>query len=142
MFRSELHRHTVERRRQCKRHPEALWTNRKRVRMIRFVTTTRSMLSVFRVYRRRVDLVSENTLGLRLGDREIEPSQQLNQGLALAAYQHSQAVVSVVRCGGDTPDGTEHADSDLAFFDQLRDVGQVQGTACGTLPDVVFAYAT
>src|ERR1700737_1135247 len=49
-----------------KRHPEALWTNRKRVRMIRFVTTTRSMLSVFRIYRRRVDLVSENTLGLRL----------------------------------------------------------------------------
>jgi hypothetical protein len=92
------------------------------------------MLSVFRSYRRRVDLVSENTLGLRLGDRLIEPSQQLNQGLALAAYQHGQAVVSVVRRGGDRPDGTEHADRDLAFFDQLRDVGQVQGTACATSP--------
>jgi len=93
------------------------------------------MLSVFRVDRRRVDLVSENAFGLRLGDRQVEPSQQLSQGFALSAYQHGQAVVSVVRRGGDRPDWRDHANSDLANFDQLRDVGQVQRTARGTLPD-------
>jgi hypothetical protein len=93
------------------------------------------MLSIFRIDRRRVDLVGENAFGLRLGDRQVEPSQQLSQGLALSAYQHGQAVVFVVRRGGDRPDWTEHANSDLALFDQLLDVGEVQRTARGTLPD-------
>src|SRR5258708_1917239 len=93
------------------------------------------MLSGFRVDRRRVDLVSENAFGLRLGDRPVEPSQQLSQGFALSAYPHGQAVVSVVRRGGARPDWRGPADSDLANFDQLGDGGQVQRTARGTLPD-------
>lgn len=52
------------------------------------------MISFFRIDRRRVDLVSENVFGLRLGDRQVEPSQQLSQGFALSAYHHGQAVVA------------------------------------------------
>jgi hypothetical protein len=101
----------------------------------------RKPLSAFGVSRRWVDLVREDVFGVGLGDGQIEPDQQLGQGLTLAAYQHGQAVVSVAG-GRDTPDGTECADSDFAILDQRRDVGQVQGTACGVLLAGVVVYAT
>ena len=85
-----------------------------------------------------INLVGENTLGLRLGDRQVEASQQFSQGLVFSAYQHGQVVMSVVGRGSDTPGFMEHAYSYLSFLDQLRDVGQVQRSACGMLLDDAF----
>ena len=50
-----------------------------------------------------INFVGENTLGLRLGDRQVETSQQFSQGLVFSAYQHGQVVMSVVGRGSDTP---------------------------------------
>jgi hypothetical protein len=85
-----------------------------------------------------IDLVGENTLSLRPGDRRVEASQQLSQCLAFSAHQHGQVVMSVVGRGSDTPGFMEHAYSDLSFLDQLRDVGQLQWTACGVFRYGVF----
>ena len=71
----------------------------------------------------RVDLVGENILGSRLGDRQVEASQQFSQGLAFSAYQHGQVIMFVVGRGGDTPKFRDHAHFDLAYFDQFFDVG-------------------
>src|SRR6266404_3120076 len=84
-----------------------------------------------------INLVGENTLGLRLGDRHVETSQQFSQGLAFSAYQHGQVVMSVVGRGSDTPNFREHAYSYLSF-DPLRDVGEVKPTAFGMLSHGVF----
>ena len=72
---------------------------------------------------RRVDLVGENILGSRLGDRQVEASQQFSQGLAFSAYQHGQVIMFVVGRGGDTPKFRDHAHFGLAYFDQFFDVG-------------------
>lgn len=85
-----------------------------------------------------INLVGENTLGLRLGDRQVEASQQFSQGLVFSAYQHGQVVMSVVGRGSDTPGFMERAYSYLSCLDQLRDVGQVQRSACGMLFDDAF----
>jgi hypothetical protein len=64
-----------------------------------------------------VDLVGENILGSRLGDRQVEASQQFSQGLAFSAYQHGQVIMFVVGRGSDTPEFREHTNFDLAYFD-------------------------
>ncbi len=84
----------------------------------------------------RVDFVSEDVLVEGFGDGLVEPSQQLEQGLAAAPFEHGQRVVSVC-CGGNTADRIELAERDLAISDQLRDVGQEHGYS-GLLPGCVF----
>ena len=92
------------------------------------------------ILRWRVDLVREDVFGEGFGNGEVEPSQQLGQGLAPAADQHDQAIMSVGG-GGDTSNGTEHANGDFAVCDQLRDVGQGQGSDGGFLPGCMLVYA-
>jgi len=56
----------------------------------------------------RVDLVGENIVTSRRGDRQVEASQQFSQGLAFSAYQHGQVVMFVVGLGSDAPEFREH----------------------------------
>jgi len=52
----------------------------------------------------------------------VEPFEELGQGFAFAANQHSQALMGIVR-NGDTTHRPDHADGDLAMPNQLSDVG-------------------
>jgi hypothetical protein len=58
-----------------------------------------------------IDVFSE-----RFVDGLIETSEQLGQGFASAADQHSQAIISVGG-GGDATDRAEYAEGDFAIAD-------------------------
>src|ERR1019366_9062787 len=79
---------------------------------------------------RRVDLVGVDVFGERL----VEAGEQLGQGLAPAADQHGQAIVSVGG-GSDTTNGTVHADGDFAVGNQVSEVGKGRRADCGVLRD-------
>ena len=70
-----------------------------------------------------IDFVGIDVFSERFVDGLIETSEQLGQGFASAADQHSQAIISVGG-GGDTAHRTKHAYGDLPVGNQLRDVRQ------------------
>ena len=73
-----------------------------------------------------VNLVGEDAQGEPLVDSLVEAGEQLKQALTTAAHQHGVGAV-FIGGGGDATDRAQHADGDLAVFDQLRDVGKRQG---------------
>ena len=74
-----------------------------------------------------VDLVRADSVRERFLDGLIEAGEQLEQAFTAAAHQHGVGAV-FIGGRGNTTDWPEHADGDVAGFDQLRDMGQRQ---CG-----------
>jgi hypothetical protein len=70
-----------------------------------------------------VDFVGEDVLGEGEADGQVEPGQQLGEGLAVATDEHGEAVVSVDG-GGNAADWFKYADGDLTVGDQVGEVRQ------------------
>src|SRR5208337_468958 len=88
----------------------------------------------------RVDLVSKDVLLVGLGNCFVQTGQQLKETLAFAADQHGQALVFVAG-GGDAADGTLPSNRDVTIGNQVRDVGQSQGTDGRGFAGAVLLYA-
>ena len=70
-----------------------------------------------------VDFVGEDVLCEGEADGQVEPGQQLGEGLAVATDEHGEAVVSVDG-GGNAADWFKYADGDLTVVDQVGEVWQ------------------
>ncbi len=70
-----------------------------------------------------IDLVGEDVLCEGEGHGKIEALEQLEEGLALAADEHGEAV-RAVDCGGDAAHRFEHAEGDLSVVDQVGEMRQ------------------
>src|SRR5712691_2757710 len=87
-----------------------------------------------------VDLVGIDVVGERLVDGLVEANEELCEILATASDQHGQAVMSVGG-GGNTANGTEYAEGNVAIGNQFRDVGQGCRNECGVLRGGVLLHA-
>ena len=71
-----------------------------------------NLFSGARASGRGIDLVGEDVLREGEGHGKIEALEQLEEGLALAADEHGEAV-RAIDCGGDAAHRFEHADGNL-----------------------------
>ena len=76
-------------------------------------------------FRLDVDLIGEDIFGEDFADGQVEPDQQLGQGLTFLTSQHGQGVMSLTSTATD-PTGDITPTVIVAIFDQSFDVGQAQ----------------